>query len=148
MPANLSPPQRREILPAPAECAPASPAIRKLARAANDFVVYRKRPDGRDGTSILAGYPWFADWGRDTFISLPGLLLATRRFEPAREVLTVFASYVSEGMIPNRFDDYTNEPSYNTVDASLWFVHAAFEYLRLSGDCHTFEDVLQPACRA
>lgn len=62
-------------------------------------------------------------------------------------MLTVFAQYVSEGMIPNRFDDYTNEPSYNTVDASLWFVHAVFEYLRLSHDAHTFEEILFPACR-
>src|SRR5581483_12242506 len=81
--------------------------IRKLARAANDFVVYRKAPDGSDGTTVIAGYPWFADWGRDTMISLPGLLLTTRRFHQAREVLTVFAEYVSQGMIPNRFDDYT-----------------------------------------
>jgi predicted glycogen debranching enzyme len=123
-------------------------SINKLARAANDFVVSRKTPDGKPGTSILAGYPWFADWGRDTFISLPGLLLTTKRYEQARQVLTVFASYVSEGMIPNRFDDYSNEPSYNTVDASLWFVHAAFEYFRLTQDHATFEQVLQPACRA
>ena len=120
----------------------------KLARAANDFVVQRKTPDGKPGTSILAGYPWFADWGRDTFISLPGLLLTTQRFEQARQVLSVFASYVSEGMIPNRFDDYSNEPSYNTVDASLWFIHSAFEYFRLTEDHKTFESVLQPACRA
>ncbi|MGB7157943.1 MAG: amylo-alpha-1,6-glucosidase [Tepidisphaeraceae bacterium] len=130
------------------ECDAASLPIRKLARAASDFVVYRKTPDGKDGTSILAGYPWFADWGRDTFIALPGLLLTTRRFEQARQVLTVFAQYVSEGMIPNRFDDYSNEPSYNTVDASLWFIHSAFEYFRLSTDHHTFEKILQPACRA
>jgi predicted glycogen debranching enzyme len=136
------------VLSPAAACEPSSPPIRKLMRAANDFVVYRKTPDGKDGTSILAGYPWFADWGRDTFISLPGLLLATRRFEQARQVLTVFASYVSEGMIPNRFDDYSNEPSYNTVDASLWFIHSAFEYFRLSNDYKTFEQILQPACRA
>ncbi len=122
--------------------------VTKLARAANDFIVSRKTPDGKPGTSIVAGYPWFADWGRDTFISLPGLLLTTRRFEQARQVLTVFASYVSEGMIPNRFDDYTNESHYNTVDASLWFIHAAFEYFKLSGDHRTFETVLHPACRA
>jgi predicted glycogen debranching enzyme len=125
-----------------------SPVVKKLVRAANDFVVYRKTPDGRDGTTIIAGYPWFADWGRDTMISLPGLLLTTGRFHQAREVLSVFASYVSEGMIPNVFDDYSSEPHYNTVDASLWFIHAAFEYLRLSGDSHTFETILYPACRA
>lgn len=129
-------------------CASASPIVRKLARAANDFVVYRKNPKGTDGTSVIAGYPWFADWGRDTMISLPGLLLVPGRFHQARQVLSVFAEYVSEGMIPNRFDDYTNQPHYNTVDASLWFVHAVFEYLRLSKDHHTFETILQPACRA
>src|SRR5207248_3914792 len=107
-----------------------------------------KSADGTDGTSVIAGYPWFADWGRDTMIALPGLLLTTRRFAQAKQVLTVFANYVSEGMIPNRFDDYTNEPHYNTVDASLWFIHAVYEYLRTSGDHQTFESVLQPACRA
>ena len=119
----------------------------RLDHAASDFIVFRRSPDGSDGTSILAGYPWFADWGRDTFISLPGLLLKTGRFEQARQVLSVFGHYVSEGMIPNRFDDYSNEPHYNTVDASLWYVHAAFEYLRLSGDDDTFAEKLLPACR-
>jgi hypothetical protein len=122
-------------------------AVRKLLLAANDFIVKRRNPDGRDGTSIIAGYPWFADWGRDTFISLPGLLLTTRRFAQARQVLTVFGKYVSEGMIPNRFDDYTNQPHYNTVDASLWYIHAAFEYFRLSNDAATFEGELLPACK-
>ena len=82
---------------------------------------------------MIAGYHWFADWGRDTMISLPGLFLVTRRFEHAGQVLSVF-QYVSQGMIPNLFDDYTNEPRYNTVDASLWFIHSAFEFLRLSED--------------
>jgi predicted glycogen debranching enzyme len=122
--------------------------IQKLTRAANDFVVFRKNPDGGDGTSVIAGYPWFADWGRDTMISLPGLLLTTGRFHQARQVLSVFAKYVSQGMIPNRFDDYTNEPHYNTVDASLWFIHAVFEYLRLSQDRKTFDQTLRPACQA
>jgi predicted glycogen debranching enzyme len=123
-----------------------SPLIEKLARAANDFVVYRKSPDGKAGTTVIAGYPWFSDWGRDTMISLPGLLLVTKRFEEARQVLCVFAQYVSQGMIPNRFGDYTNEPEYNTVDASLWFVHAVFEYARLCKDVKTFEQILKPAC--
>jgi len=126
----------------------ASVAMQKLSRAAHDFVVWRKSPDGSDGCTVIAGYPWFADWGRDTMISLPGLFLTSGRFHQARQVLSVFAKYVSEGMIPNRFDDYSNEPHYNTVDASLWFIHAAFEYRRLSNDAHTFEDILLPACRA
>lgn len=126
----------------------ASPTIQRLHHAANDFIVARKLPDGRPGCTVIAGYPWFADWGRDTMISLPGLFLYPRRFDEARQVLSLFAQYVSEGMIPNRFDDYTNEPSYNTVDASLWFIHAAFEYLRLSGDSEAFEKLLRPACHA
>jgi predicted glycogen debranching enzyme len=124
-----------------------SRAIRMLERAANDFVVYRRAPNGKNGTTVIAGYPWFADWGRDTMISLPGLFLTTGRFHQAREVLSVFAEYVSEGMIPNRFDDYSNEPHYNTVDASLWFIHSAFEYLKRSRDQRTFDTVLRPACR-
>jgi predicted glycogen debranching enzyme len=124
-----------------------SPTMRRLFRAAADFIVLRNRPDGKAGTTILAGYPWFSDWGRDSMISLPGLLLVTGRFTEACQVLSVFAQYVSEGMIPNKFDDYTNEPSYNTVDASLWFVNACFEYLAYTGDRKTFEQALLPACR-
>jgi glycogen debranching enzyme len=128
-------------------CNPSPGTMQKLLRAANDFVVYRKTPDGHDGATVIAGYPWFADWGRDTMIALPGLFLVPRRFQQAKEVLSVFAAYVSEGMIPNRFNDYTNEPEYNTVDASLWFVHACFEYAKASGDNATLEKVLKPACR-
>jgi predicted glycogen debranching enzyme len=124
-----------------------SMAIRRLLHAAADFVVDRRSPDGSIGKTILAGYPWFADWGRDTMIALPGLLLCTGRFDDAKGVLTLFAHYVSEGMIPNRFDDYTNEPSYNTVDASLWFIHAVHEYLRYTNDTKTYEDQLRHACR-
>ena len=124
-----------------------SKTINRLLHAANDFVVQRKAPDGSPGWTVMAGYPWFADWGRDTMIALPGLLLTTGRFKEAARVLSIFAQYVSEGMIPNRFDDYTNTPHYNTVDASLWFVHAAHEYVRLSKDNSLFESVLKPACR-
>ena len=124
-----------------------SVAIRRLLHAAADFVVDRQSPDGSMGKTILAGYPWFADWGRDTMISLPGLLLCTGRFDDAKGVLSLFAHYVSEGMIPNRFDEYTNEPSYNTVDASLWFIHAVHEYLRYTGDRQTYDSLLCHACR-
>jgi predicted glycogen debranching enzyme len=75
------------------------------------------------------------------------LLLATQRFAEAKSVLGVFAEYVSQGMIPNRFNDYTNEAEYNTVDASLWFIHACFEYRNASKDSQTFEKILLPACR-
>jgi predicted glycogen debranching enzyme len=120
----------------------------QLNRAAADFVVSRLASDGSHGTTVIAGYPWFADWGRDTMISLPGLLLTTRRFAEAGQVLSVFASFVSQGMVPNLFDDYTNEPQYNTVDASLWFIHAAYEFLRSSKDAEFFESHLKPACTA
>ncbi len=125
-----------------------SPAVQKLTRAAADFIVDRRRPDGAMGSTVIAGYPWFADWGRDTMISLPGLFLTTGRIQEAAKVLSVFAEYVSEGMIPNKFDDYTNEPSYNTVDASLWFIHACFAYVKASNDSHTFGDKLLPACQS
>ncbi len=125
-----------------------SPTVEKLTRAAADFIVDRRTPDGEPGTTIIAGYPWFADWGRDTMISLPGLLLSTGRFEQAKQVLTLFAQYVSDGMIPNRFDDYTNEPEYNTVDASLWFIHVCYEYFNLTKDNDTFTGQLKPACDA
>jgi predicted glycogen debranching enzyme len=138
----------RTIPSAKAEPTHVSRTMRRLLRAANDFIVRRKQSDGSPGTTVIAGYPWFADWGRDTMISLPGLFLAAGRFDEAGQVLSVFAQYVSEGMIPNVFDDYTNEPHYNTVDASLWFIHAAYEYLRLSHDAHTFEEKLLPACRS
>jgi glycogen debranching enzyme len=88
-------------------------------------------------TTILAGYPWFADWGRDAFISLPGLLLSTGRFDEAKSVLTTFAAAADEGMIPNRFDDRNDTTYFNSVDASLWFINAAFQYLKASGGLST-----------
>lgn len=125
----------------------ASETVQRLVDSASDFIVARRKPTGEPGVTVIAGYPWFADWGRDTMISLPGLFLCTRRFEEAASVLSTFAQYIDMGMIPNRFNDYTNEPEYNTVDASLWFIHACFEYRRESGDERTFRETLLPACR-
>jgi predicted glycogen debranching enzyme len=87
---------------------------------------------GERGATVIAGYPWFTDWGRDTFISLRGLCLATGRLEEAREILLHWSAAVSEGMLPNRFPDGGEAPEYNTVDAALWFVVVAHEYLRLA----------------
>jgi len=98
-------------------------------------------------TTILAGYPWFADWGRDAFIALPGLLLSTGRFEEAKSVLTTFAAAADEGMIPNHFDDRSGTAHFNSVDASLWFINAAFQYLQTSGDSKTFMQELMPTIR-
>jgi len=82
-----------------------------------------------EGQTIIAGYPWFTDWGRDTFIALRGLLLATGRLAEAEQILLAWSGLVSEGMLPNRFPDDGGEPEYNSVDASLWFVVAVHDFL-------------------
>ncbi|MBI1335863.1 MAG: hypothetical protein GC164_02745 [Phycisphaera sp.] len=121
---------------------------RTLAIAADDFVVDRSLK-GQKLSTILAGYPWFSDWGRDTFIALPGLLLTTGRFDEALEVLRVFAGSIRNGLVPNRFDDYSEDAAhYNTVDASLWYVHAAVEYVKASGDSKSWDSFLCEACRS
>lgn len=125
----------------------ASAATRRLAVATDVYVVDRITPNTASGASILAGFPWFADWGRDTFIALPGLLLCTERYEVARRVFQTYVDSLSEGMIPNRFDDYSDAVHFNTVDASLWFVIAAERYLRATNDEAFWHDVLLPACR-
>ncbi|WMJ73741.1 amylo-alpha-1,6-glucosidase [Cytophagaceae bacterium ABcell3] len=101
-----------------------------LALAADQFLVKR----GTDLMTIMAGYHWFSDWGRDTMISLPGLCLVTGRHDDAKKILKAFASFVNKGMIPNRFPDSGEEPEYNTVDATLWFFVAIKKYLDYTGD--------------
>ena len=96
-----------------------------LDRAADAYLV--KRGNGR---TIVAGYPWFTDWGRDAFISLRGLCLATERLDDARDILLEWSNVVSEGMLPNRFPDQGDQPEYNSVDASLWYVIAVYEFLQ------------------
>jgi 4-alpha-glucanotransferase len=108
--------------------------IRRLVLAADTFVFARPVPDGPDGESVIAGYPWFGDWGRDTMISLPGLTLATGRQESARRVLATFARFVDGGMLPNVFPGSGDHPEYNTADASLWFVEAWRAYIDATGD--------------
>jgi predicted glycogen debranching enzyme len=95
-----------------------------LDRAADSYVVHR-------GTSrtIVAGYPWFTDWGRDTFIAMRGLCIATGALDAAREILLGWSDHVSEGMLPNRFPDQGDVPEFNSVDASLWYIVAVHEYL-------------------
>ncbi len=115
--------------------------ISKLALAADQFICRRTIND-KTRSTLLAGYPWFFDWGRDAFISLPGLLLETGRYEDACSVLTTFAAAVDNGMIPNRFDDRSNTAHFNSIDASLWFINAAFEYLNVTDDEKTFKEQL------
>jgi len=100
-----------------------------LTAAASQFVVRRGELH-----TVIAGYHWFTDWGRDTMIALPGLTLATRRFDIARDILLEFASLADEGMLPNAFPDKNQSPAYNTVDATLWFFEAVRRYLEASGD--------------
>jgi predicted glycogen debranching enzyme len=105
--------------------------VRALYAAANQFIVRR----GRDRATVIAGYHWFTDWGRDTMIALPGLALTTERHDIARDILLAFAEHVSRGMIPNRFPDTAGDaPEYNTADATLWFFHAVHQYLERTGD--------------
>lgn len=120
-------------------------AIARLVDAAEDFIVQRGPADARK-CSIVAGYPWFTDWGRDTMISLPGLLLSTGRPYDALGTLRLFADNRKRGLIPNRFDDRAGPAHYNTVDAPLWFLHAAAEYRRVSGDHDGYIEHLAPAC--
>ncbi len=102
---------------------------RQLVLAADQFIVSRG-----EGKTIIAGYPWFSDWGRDTMIALNGLTLATNRAEVARSILLEFSRHISEGMLPNRFPDVGDEAEYNTVDATLWYFEAVRAYAEKTGD--------------
>jgi predicted glycogen debranching enzyme len=97
--------------------------------------------------TVIAGYPWFTDWGRDACISLPGLCLVTGRMGVAWEVIASFAAHVSEGMVPNRFPDIGEQPEYNTIDASLWFIHAIDRYLAASRDEVRVRETAWPAVK-
>jgi predicted glycogen debranching enzyme len=108
--------------------------ITRLALAADAFVFSRPLPSEPDGESVIAGYPWFGDWGRDTMISLPGLTLATGRSQTARRILKTFAGFVSEGMLPNVFPEGADRPEYNTADAALWFFEAWRAYVDATSD--------------
>jgi predicted glycogen debranching enzyme len=121
--------------------------IAQLTLAADQFIVARAdRGSTGSGTTIIAGYPWFGDWGRDTMIALPGLTLATGRAADAASILRTFANHVSEGMLPNRFPDDGDPPEYNSVDATLWYFHAIDAYLHASADHALLRD-LYPTLR-
>ena len=111
----------------------------QLALAADQFIVKRG-----SGETVLAGYPWFTDWGRDTMISLAGLTLSTNRPEIARGILLEFARHISMGMLPNRFPDAGGEAEYNTVDASLWYFEAIRAYAAATGDHTMVRERLYP----
>jgi glycogen debranching enzyme len=108
--------------------------LRQLVLAADQFIVSRPTAADPGGKSIIAGYHWFSDWGRDTMIALPGLTLATGRPEAAASILRTYAQFVDQGMLPNRFPDAGETPEYNTVDATLWYFVALREYVAATGD--------------
>lgn len=109
---------------------------KNLVKAADHFIVRRNSTKLK---TILAGFPWFTDWGRDTMIAFEGLLLSTKRFEEAKEVLESFSLYVKDGLVPNMFPDENVEPLYNTVDASLWYFQAVYKYLKYTGGDKDYE---------
>lgn len=127
--------------------AAAPPWVRRLVLAADQFVVRRPLHDDADARSVLAGYPWFGDWGRDTAIALPGLTLATGRAPLGGAILRTFAHFVDGGMLPNYFPDGGEPAHYNSVDAALWYIEAVRRYHLASGDARTLRAVF-PALRA
>lgn len=125
--------RREQIASSPS---PADPFVQQMALAADSFEIMRA--DG--ASSVIAGYHWFTDWGRDTMISLPGLTLTTERFDLARDILISFLKYCDQGMLPNRFPDRDGAPEFNTVDATLWLFHSIHEYFRLTNDLAFIRD--------
>ncbi len=125
-----------------AGCPSEDPLAQALWSATDAYLCERDQ-----GQTIVAGYPWFADWGRDIFLALPGLCFVPGRFRVAKRIIKGFASQVSQGMIPNRFPDRGESPEYNTIDASLWFVHAVGRYLASTKDLAFVRRVAWPAVR-
>jgi predicted glycogen debranching enzyme len=121
----------------PGESAPVW--IQQLVLAADQFLVERVLPGQAAGKTVIAGYHWFCDWGRDTMIALPGLALATGRFEVARQILLAFSRLVDGGMLPNNFPDSGAVPEYNTIDATLWYFEAVRQYFVATQDSATLK---------
>jgi len=117
--------------------AEAPPWIQQLVLAADQFIVKRAIPGQPEGRSVIAGYHWFGDWGRDTMIALPGLTLCTGRAEITKQVLLAFAQFVDGGMLPNNFPDAGGRPEYNAVDAGLWYFEAVRQYYEITQDLDT-----------
>jgi predicted glycogen debranching enzyme len=127
--------ERQQHLLQQADLTGAPDWIQQLALAADQFIVTREI-DGQPGKSVLAGYPWFSDWGRDTMIALPGLTLAVGRSDDAAAILQTYARYIDRGMLPNRFPDAGHAPEYNTADATLWYFQAVYAWYKMCGKDH------------
>jgi 4-alpha-glucanotransferase len=115
--------------------------VAQMRLSADSFLIKRVLPSGEVGDSIIAGYPWFGDWGRDTMISLAGLTLAVGRLESARSILMSYAKLVDQGQLPNRFTDRGETAEYNTVDAALWYFDAWHAYLEVSDDLDSLQQI-------
>lgn len=116
--------------------------LKWLVLAADSFVVNRMSTGSK---SVIAGYHWFSDWGRDSLISLPGLTLVLGRFEDARQILQTFSQYCRDGLLPNNFPDNPQQtPAYNTVDATLWYFNAVLQYLKYTDDSQFVQRALWP----
>jgi predicted glycogen debranching enzyme len=142
--------RRRRLLDASVPSARTGAAA-ELVLAADQFVIQpagrkedhvRARAAGDEAWTVIAGYHWFTDWGRDTMISLEGLALCTGRFAEAGSILRMFAHHVRDGLVPNMFPEGANEGLYHTADATLWFFHAIDRYLRVTGDRRTLVQML------
>src|SRR5205814_9756088 len=143
--------QRRRRLIGQAVPAAREGQLAELVLAADQFVVTpagraeeaaRARAAGDEVRTVIAGYHWFTDWGRDTMISLEGLTLCTGRQREAGYILRTFGHYVRDGLIPNMFPEGTKEGLYHTADATLWFFHAVERYLRATNDRVTLGQLL------
>jgi predicted glycogen debranching enzyme len=135
--------KRQETLLSRAGAQEADAVVQQLVLAADQFLVARPLPDDPDGRSVIAGYHWFNDWGRDTMISLPGLTLATGRVGEAASILRTFAEFLADGLLPNNFPDSAGVvPGYNTADATLWYVLAIRAYREATGDDRLVADLL------
>jgi len=148
--ANAERERRRRLLDAAVPPARTGPAA-ELVLAADQFVIkpagrreddIRARAAGDEAWTVIAGYHWFTDWGRDTMISLEGLALVTGRVQEAGSILRMFAHHIRDGLVPNMFPEGANEGLYHTADATLWFFHALDRYLRASGDRRTLIKLL------
>jgi predicted glycogen debranching enzyme len=138
--------ERRQRLLDRAPVSTDDPHVAALVLAADQFIIApagrvedtaRARASGDEARTVIAGYHWFTDWGRDTMISLEGLTLPTGRFDEARNILRTFGFYLRDGLIPNLFPEGNSEGLYNTADATLWFFHALHRYVQASDDWST-----------
>ncbi len=143
--------ERRQRLVALSGLPDTDAVARELVFASDQFVVspkgrivaaMRARARGEELRTVIAGYHWFTDWGRDTMISLEGLTLRTGRYDEARWILDMFAQYIREGLIPNLFPEGSHEGLYHTADATLWFFHAVDRYLTYTQDWQTLRALL------